>query len=339
MLMDSPSWYQAKTYIMDEGVFSDNVAGGTNTFSDSTFVSSAGSISGLGSNTNFGAAVLLDGSFTNTLGTGAHIFSGSFIVGSSGSFIPSTGTFTFNGLVQNDGGFTMGASSNTTFNANINVNANMFVNSTTTTMANVGAMVIVDGGGSLDIGGSLTINNSVTNQLNGSNRFVVSGTSLTGTGTLINDAFANLQIVPNTIGLAAVDFTATDNTVDYVASGAQSILDVTYYNLSTSGSGTKDLLDDVQVDGDLTIGSGTTFDDNGLVIDLSGDFVNNGNFTMSGILSFVGTATQSITDNAGINPIFEDIDINNTNGVVVQDNITINGQLTLTDGVFQCKWK
>jgi hypothetical protein len=131
-------------------------------------------------------------------------------------------------------------------------------------------------------------------------------------------------------------FTASTGTVNYAQSGAQSIEPLTYYNLITSGSGIKTLAGNTTVNGALTIGSGTTLSTSGsnYSLGVGGNWSNSGTFTCnSSTVTFNGSSAQSIT-NVSLNEIFYDLTIINTSstGITLNQDITINHSLTLTDG-------
>ncbi|MDD5427632.1 MAG: filamentous hemagglutinin N-terminal domain-containing protein, partial [Candidatus Omnitrophica bacterium] len=81
-----------------------------------------------------------------------------------------------------------------------------------------------------------------------------------------------------------------NSTVDYRRTGNQTIANLAYGNLVTSGSGVKTLGDNTTISGNLTIGSGTTFDPNAFTI--------TGNGTTS-ILNINGTVKVDATTFAG----------------------------------------
>ena len=73
------------------------------------------------------------------------------------------------------------------------------------------------------------------------------------------------------------------------------------------------------VSGSITI-DGTTTN--------NGSMVNNGTMTINGTTSFTGSSAQTIPGNA----TFSDLSINNSAGVSLNDDITVNGTLTITSG-------
>ena len=146
--------------------------------------------------------------------------------------------------------------------------------------------------------------------------FTITGTDLDVYGTLLVKAitFAGNYAFSGTKTLR------TGSTVNYALNGAQTIDNtLPYYNLFTSGSGTKTLNDATTVNGNLTIGSGTTLDvsTNNYGLTVGGNWTNNGIFSpRSGTVIFNGTSPQTI--NAG-SSIFYNLTIRQ-NAVIYTDS-------------------
>jgi len=124
----------------------------------------------------------------------------------------------------------------------------------------------------------------------------------------------------------------TTATVNFARSGGQTIRTtrIVYPNLSLSGSGTKSNDGLLDVRGNLTIGSGTTLDQDA-DIDLYGNFTNSGTFSYSwDTFTFRGTSAQSVTGATS----FRRLRINNASGVTLNSDITVlqDGTLTLSSG-------
>ncbi len=121
-----------------------------------------------------------------------------------------------------------------------------------------------------------------------------------------NRSFNVVTLDPGTIGVAAalsitassVSYTTTGNTVDFNGA-AQTIPAFTYNNLNTSGSGTKTVGGALNVNGVLTIGTGTVLTAGANTISLRGAgacFVATGTFTMgTSTVSYDGSSSQTIT--------------------------------------------
>lgn len=82
----------------------------------------------------------------------------------------------------------------------------------------------------------------------------------------------------------------------------------------------------------LTIGSGTTLSLGSATLSLTGNWSNSGTFAAeNGTIIFNGTGTQIISNSAG--ETFKHLTVNKTSGdVQLVNNITVNGNLTLTSG-------
>jgi len=181
----------------------------------------------------------------------------------------------------------------------------------------------------------ITINGVVN--INGNGRlFESSG----GTKTLILGATGVLNITDNGgTGLPVLNAYTFNpaSTVNFGSTDAQTIENsVTYGNLITSGSGTKTLETSggtMTFAGSITIGNGTTLVSNNKTMNVAGDFTNNGTFTQ-GTSSVVLNGTTAQVVGGTTATTYNNITVNNTNtGVSVTRNITVNGALTLTDGV------
>jgi len=166
---------------------------------------------------------------------------------------------------------------------------------------------------------------------NGSTQLINAG-SITLNGTAANitaNLVDNTTITPNTM-----EFNNTIANFDFTAKAT------TYYNLSLSGASTKRPSAAWTVNGNLTLGSGMTLDqdtnDNDIIV--KGNWTNNGaTFTPSSTstceVTLSGSAEQQVTSGGSA---FGNLIINNTSatGIVLQDDLQIgNGRkLTLTDG-------
>ncbi|MCB2209079.1 MAG: hypothetical protein KQH67_12375 [Bacteroidetes bacterium] len=126
-----------------------------------------------------------------------------------------------------------------------------------------------------------------------------------------------------------------------------------YYNLILSGSGTKTMpssalnvrgdftisgtatavaSDSIYVFGNTTIESGTTFDQGIYTHLLRGNFENNGTFnpTSGGGITFNGTTVQTISGSSTSS--FDNLTIENLQGITLETNINVNNLLTFNNG-------
>ena len=142
----------------------------------------------------------------------------------------------------------------------------------------------------------------------------------------------------------------TTSTVDY-AGAAQTVSNEAYGNLSLSGSGTKTMPGTamttagdftmsgtasatagaaINVGGDWTIGTGTTFNASSFSHTLKGDWSRTGTFTQgTSTLTLNGTSAQSLTGAT----TFNNLTLNNSAGASLANDQTVNGTLTLTSGI------
>ncbi|MCB0395215.1 MAG: hypothetical protein KDD36_01095 [Flavobacteriales bacterium] len=168
---------------------------------------------------------------------------------------------------------------------------------------------------------------------------VVDLTANQSIGSLTINGTLNLNNKSLTVDLGTITNTGTFNagtgTVNYGASGNQDVAALNYYKLTLSGSGTKTLAGNVDVDSDLLItGSGITLDVSGsnYDINLGGKWNNNGTFTpRSASVIFDGAGTQNLTANTA--QTFTDLTISKSSGnVKLLRNTTINGVLDMSSG-------
>ena len=125
-------------------------------------------------------------------------------------------------------------------------------------------------------------------------------------------------------------------TVEYAASGTQTVVKGTYYNLTTSGNNTKTLENAITVSNHLTIGTSTTLDvsASNYTITLGGNLLNYGTFTRrSGNFIFnKTTGAQYIT---GVTDFYDlEIAKNSSNEVLLNDNINVYRYLNFSSPGF-----
>lgn len=255
----------------------------------------------------FTAGKLSIGSNTLTLaGSLANMTATNSITGSASSNIFITGSGTVGTLYMNQ--TTDGTTNNI---AVFSINRN-----------NTG---IITAGNKIVIGSALALSNGTldmgTNLLGGSS-FVVSGT-----GTLKTQ---------NTSTTAIPAGLTWSGTVEYNSASSQTIITGTYNNLIASTGGTKSLVNTATVNGNLSIGSSTTFDvtTNNYAVNVGGNWSNSGTFiSRSGTVSFNGTSSQNITNANGEN--FYGLTVNKSSGTLSLNNVaTVTNLLNVTSGIF-----
>jgi uncharacterized repeat protein (TIGR02543 family) len=318
-----------------------------------TFTMTAGNVSYNGVaqtvlSATYPANLTLAGSGTKTL-TGATTVGGNLDVGSgttftvagynitvtgttsvSGTLIHSstTGTKIFTGLVTiNSGGVW-----NNSANEAITFRGGLTHNGTTFTAGSGIQTFTIN---SQAIGGTspISIPSVTVTGVNLTNNGTLTVTAaLAGTGALINSATGILNInFTGAVGINTLTATAVGNTVNYGFAGNQTVRAVTYHHLTLSGSGTKTLGGVVTVNGNLTIGSGTTLDvsTSNYSLTVKGNWSNGGAFTQrSGTVTLNGTGVQTMTGAT----TFYNLTLDNSSGLTLNNNATISNMLTLTNG-------
>ncbi len=128
------------------------------------------------------------------------------------------------------------------------------------------------------------------------------------------------------------------STIEYNSSGAQTVTNAqNYSNLTVSNGNTKTLGGAITVNGDLTIGNGSTLDaspGNDYAINLAGNWSNSGTFTpRNGTVTFNGVNTSITGTTTFGSLIINKTASNNTLTLGTSTNVTINQALTLSAGI------
>ncbi|PWU24319.1 hypothetical protein C5B42_00060 [Candidatus Cerribacteria bacterium 'Amazon FNV 2010 28 9'] len=171
---------------------------------------------------------------------------------------------------------------------------------------NGGALTINGTGGTLDLGTGLT--------------HTFTGTWGRVAGTLFGNSSV-LQIGGNVSGVGGT-FTAGTGTVEWNSGGAQSLANVSYFNLTLSNSGTKTIMPGTTVNGSLSLQGTTT---------TTGPAITYG---PSSTLEYAGSSAQTSTNvefPAANGPF--NLKINNASGVTLHAARAIGGAVTFTSGI------
>lgn len=249
-----------------------------------------------------------------TIQTGCSLATSNYNMAFQGNFI-NNGTFT-----AGSSGITIGAGTATQSIAGFTTTGTVSMTKsggTATFTGNVsgGALTINGSGGTLNLGTGLT------------HTFTGAWTRTAGT---LNGGSSTLRLGGSLSGTGGA-FTAGTGTVEYNATGNQTVAGLTYNNLTISNSGTKTLAAALTIGttGTLTINNGATLATANYALDFQGSFVNSGTLsagsspvTISGtaatqsIAGFTTTGLVSMTKTAGIATL-----TGNANG----GGLTING--------------
>ena len=128
-------------------------------------------------------------------------------------------------------------------------------------------------------------------------------------------------------------FHATASTVNFNAGATQNIPALTYGNFATATSGVKTIQGTTVIQGNLTIGSLTTFAIGANALTVSGTITTSGTFSggTTSDLTLDGTVSASLN---AISGNLRHFTVNKTSGGTVTTNstLTVNGNLTVTSG-------
>lgn len=247
---------------------------------------------------------------------------------------------------------------NATVTGNVSLGAGSILNGLSTTLSvggnwtNAGTFaqgsstVIFNGTGAQSIGNStfnnLTINKGAGVATLGGNATIYGNLSVSA-GSLDLSTFTANRSVPGgvlTVAaganlLAAGTFPSNYNqyafantsTVTYSGTGAQTVLPLTYGNLSCTNAGPTTLSGTTIVNGNVNIGSGATLNTAGFLLNIAGSWTNNGTFTpATGTVVLTG-AGQTITGTTTFNKV--SVTGSYTAGGV---NLTFNGPMEVPTG-------
>lgn len=239
----------------------------------------------------------------------------------------------------------------------------------TGTETGVGAIVFAAGAAGLTISGSGTFSTTVRYTFGvSSNRTISAGTTIskatsTPTGitntTVTNLGTVTLAIVNTYSGATWVNGTSSSLTLrannfmsgagrTFTASAAGNSVSLQYLNgsvpLTSSGynnltlisSGTKTLLSNTIIAGNLTINGANTLNSNAFDISVAGNWTNSGTFTASTgkSVTFNGTSAQTVSNTSGTTT-FKMLTVSNAAGVTLSTGTyNLDEVLTVTDGTF-----
>ncbi|MCB0430854.1 MAG: T9SS type A sorting domain-containing protein [Flavobacteriales bacterium] len=153
---------------------------------------------------------------------------------------------------------------------------------------------------------------------------------ITGTPVWLNKANSYLSVGGNLLLTnASFDASAANNTVAYTGSANQTVKAATtgYHHLTLSGSGTKGLEANADINGNVTINA--PFATNDFNLDVAGNWTNNSTFSAgTSLTTFSGTTTISGTSSS----TFHDVTVSGTLTSQVGDTLGITGNWIITGG-------
>lgn len=282
---------------------------------------SGGTLTMTGSGTTIsGAGITLDNlTVSGTVSTvSSLVLTGNLSV--AGIFTASAGTLTMSGTAK------------TITGAGTKSFAVLAISGSITTAENftITSGLIVSGSLSASAG---TATFAATSSLSGvANLFNV---TLNGTSLQLS-ANATLGIA-NTFTVTAGTFNTTSsapNTVNFNGTGAQTIPALTYSNLVLSNGNTKTATGNLDIRGNITIGTSTTFNAASFTHSVYGNWINTGTFTAgTSTVQFLGAATSYISGATTFNIL-----TSNTTGVstelILQNNVSA-AIVNMTNGIIQ----
>ncbi|MBN1599240.1 MAG: DUF2341 domain-containing protein, partial [Bacteroidales bacterium] len=268
----------------------------------------------------------ISGTLSDNSNTGTDVFYGQVTINGTGTWnsisVTSSPRLQFSGGIQNNNNFQAG------FAYFLNNNQSISGDSPLNFYNNV------------MLGGNIILSNQNTSTvtINGLfDRFIAGDTPtwINGNGSTL---VYNNAAAPFNLG-GTLDASTPTNTVIYGRGGGQAIYSKpgsnTYHHLVTSGgTGTKTLQGSININGDLTIGAGTTLDvsSSDYSINIKGDWNNQGSFAQqSGAVTFNGSSNQSISRSS--TETFYILTLTNSAGLTISNaNVRVSNTLNMGDG-------
>ncbi len=297
----------------------------------------------LGANTTVNNDLTVSSGGTMTVGAFTFDVSGLTDITGTFNITSATGTKTFNDLTVNGGG-----TWNNSGNEAVTINGNIVNDGTFTSGTGIytlaGTSKTLSGSSALTIS-NVTVTGSYTNDMS-----FTAAASLAGSGTFTQEVDAsltigNLDFTAATVTVATFNASASGNTVDYADLAAQTIVapsDGAYHHLKASTLSAKTAAGSLTVNGDFTLQGSATF--NGGTSNTHTFYgnwlINTGaatpfSFTTSSTIRFqtpTPAASTSISGSTTATLAFNNLEVNNTSGFEVFNNISATGNLTVGSG-------
>lgn len=261
---------------------------------------------------------IIQGTFNDNNSTGTNSF-GHLQISGTGSFLSSgTSSLIFTAGINNAGTINQSAAGTVTFNTNNQ---------------------LISGSGSITFAGIVTVTGfTLTNEGTNVNFTNTGANTLTGTGGFTQGSGSVLNFSGQSMNIATSNFSSNDNTINFnYAGGNIALPSGSYDNFTITGAVTKSLSGATDVNGNLTISSGTldvtAFNHS---LNVEGNWNNSGGtfVARNGTVTLNGNAAQSITANS---QSFYNLTFNNSaagaSAITLNDNVTVSNTLTLTDGI------
>lgn len=257
-----------------------------------------------------------------------------------------------NGGTLNDAGFNLTVSGNLVINGIYNGNGTgrLLLNGNGNTIDGAGTINNINRM-SLAASGTISILATANLGFTGANQLIslFSNNTITNYGTVtvgritgvsgttsvwLNASNAVLNIKEDLLTTGLLTANASGNTINYSGVVAQTIKATTYFNLTLSNTSIKTAGGALSVNGNFSIGSGSSFDAGAFTHNIGGNFSNNGVFTSStSEIILEGPSTQSIFTTNGTNTSFYDLYLNKSgNNVILNVNVTIDNTFFLANG-------
>lgn len=277
-----------------------------------------------------GYSITLDGNNSLTLQANTQLSTGGeSITGYSSYSIDATSTILFNGT--NSESIPAGVSY-----GNIKINKS----SGTASVSGTGSVTLQDNAdltlmsGTFDLAGqTLVFGNNSDLIIQGGTANLSGGTlSLTQANTNVLNLASGASLNTGGTSLDGFDSYTMDGTVQFNGSSAETIPSgvSTVNNLTINNTVGVSAAGNLQVNGTLTLTAGSFTP---TTVTLTNAFnANGGHFsTSSGTVVFQGSSQQTIGGSSAVN--FYNLTLNNANGLVMSNNITVYGTLSLSTGV------
>ena len=198
--------------------------------------------------------------------------------------------------------------------------------------------VIVDTTPEIKVINGLTISSDKTLTFSTGQALTVNGTLNASDGTITFSGTGTLNLA-GTVGCSAFGtFNKGQGTVNY-SGAAQSVDDINYYNLTLSGSGTKTLCGNQDIDSNLSIEDSVTLDvsESNYGINIADNWSNSGTFTArKGTVTFMGSSESTVGSGGSS---FYALTLNKSAGAVTtklspDTDLTVTHALAITKGTF-----